>query len=306
MTAQPETSGSASITEETPEAPRISVIIPVHNAEDTIADQLEALARQDFADPWEVIVADNGSSDGSLAVARRFSDRLPLRCIDASQVRGVAHARNVAARVACAPLLAWVDADDEVAPGWLEAVVTALAEHTVVASRFDKERLNTPELQATRSLPQQHGLSQHNYAPFLPHVGGSGLAIRKSVHDAVGGFDETLLRLADTDYSWRVQLAGHAIHFEPSAVLHVRFRQGGGASFRQAYLYGRFNGRLYHRYRSHGMQRVPLWRDLHSIAAQLVHLPRSAKGAQREQRLRSLLNRIGILIGRIESLWLRP
>jgi glycosyltransferase involved in cell wall biosynthesis len=279
--------------------PAISVVVPVRNAEDTLAVQLEALQRQDLAAPWEVIVADNGSTDRSVEVARSFAGRMNLRIVDASGVRGAGHARNVGARAARAPNLVFVDADDEVAPGWLAAIVAALADHAVVASHFDKEKLNAPDLRERRGLAQELALGKHNYAAFLPHAGGSGLAVRRSVHEAIGGFDERLLRLQDTDYSWRLQLAGHAIHLEPAALLHVRFRPGGLPSLRQMFDYGRFDGWLYQRYVRHGMERVPLLRDLRGIAELIVLTPLSRSALVRDRRLRSLANRIGIVIGRL-------
>jgi glycosyltransferase involved in cell wall biosynthesis len=282
--------------------PSISVIVPVWNAEATLAVQLEALRRQELAAPWELIVADNGSTDRSVEVARSFADRMNLRIVDASAVRGAGHARNVGARAARAPKLVFVDADDEVAPGWLAAIDAALADHDVVASRFDKERLNAPDLRERRGLAQAHSLGQHNYAAFLPHAGGSGLGVRRSVHERIGGFDERLLRLQDTDYSWRVQLAGHAIHLEPAALLHVRFRPKGLASLRQMYDYGRYDGWLYQRYVRHGMARVPLLQDLRGIARLGVLTLLSRNGLTRDRRLRSLANRVGILVGRLGHL----
>src|ERR1700756_5684791 len=98
---------------------KLSVIIPCYNVGDNIAAQLEALAGQQWSEPWEVIVADNGSTDNSLQVVRECARRLPeLRIIDASGKAGAAHARNVGARAATGDYLAFCDADDEVAPGW--------------------------------------------------------------------------------------------------------------------------------------------------------------------------------------------
>lgn len=286
-------------------SPDIAVIVPMLDAEATVGEQLEALTRQTFRGPWEVIVADNGSRDRSREVALGFMGRLPLRLVDASSVRGVAHARNVGARASRAPLLAFVDADDVVADDWLEHVKTALDSHPAVASRFDKLRLNAPELRATRNLAQERGLGAHDYAAFLPHAGGSGLAVRRAVHEHIGGFDERLLRLQDTDYSWRVQLAGYGLHFETSALLHVRFRTGAAATLRQAFLYGRFDGHLYQRYRRQGMAAASLANDLKTIAALLLRFPWSRDPAKRRKRLRTVANRAGIVLGRIEARWRR-
>jgi glycosyltransferase involved in cell wall biosynthesis len=286
-----------------PQEPRVSVIVPVFDGADTLGVQLEALATQAFDGPWEVIVADNGSRDDSVEVARSYASRLSLRVVDASRVRGAAHARNVGAAAARAPLLAFVDADDAVEPGWLAAIVAALEHHDAVASRFSKTKLNPPELQRSRNLRQSEGLSQHDYVAFLPHAGGSWLVVRRAVHEAIGGFDERFRRLQDTDYSWRLQLAGHAIHFEPAAVLEVRFLAGGLSSLRQAFLYGRYNGWLYRRYRSRGMARAPVLEDLKYVANQVRHLPSTPRGTARAKRLRSIANRLGILVGRGEGRW---
>ncbi len=280
----------------------ISVVVPVLNAEATIETQLSSLTRQTYRGAWEVIIADNGSTDRSCQIARTFADRLPhLRIIDASDVRGVAHVRNVAVRASRAPLVVFADADDEVADEWLEHVVAALARHSAVASRFDKHRLNSPELRASRELAQEHGLSQHNYAPFLPHAGGSGLGVRVDVHDAIGGFDERLLRLADTDYSWRLQLAGYDLHYEPKALVYVRFRDAPAAALGQAFRYGRFNGHLYHRYRKHGMQHVPLGRNLKSLVILLAKVPFGKDPHQRRKRWHTIANLGGIVLGRLEA-----
>lgn len=281
----------------------IAVIMPVLNAEETIATQLEALSRQTYPGRWQLIIADNGSKDRGLEIARGYADRLPLRVVDASTKRGAAHARNVGAEASDAPLLAFVDADDEVSVEWLEEIANALVHHSAVASRFDKERLNPPELRATRNLAQEKGLGEHNYAAFLPHAGGSGLAVHRSIHEKIGGFDERLLRLQDTDYCWRIQLAGHTLHYASDAVLHVRFRPEGGASLRQAFTYGRYDGRLYHRYRTHGMQQVPLGRTLKQVTILLAKLLMPGDADKQKKRRRSAANLLGIVVGRTEARW---
>jgi glycosyltransferase involved in cell wall biosynthesis len=56
---------------------RVGVILPVRNGEPFLRNQLEALERQTCSFPWEVIVIDNGSTDGSDATAGEFETRLP-------------------------------------------------------------------------------------------------------------------------------------------------------------------------------------------------------------------------------------
>src|SRR5436190_10421104 len=126
------------------DAPRlVSVVIPVRNAARLLADQLYALAAQDYDGHWEVVVADNGSSDGSAAVARRLARRLPsLRVVDASGRRGVGPARNAGAAAAGGDLLAFCDADNVADRGWLGEIVRAATSADLVVGATIVDRVN--------------------------------------------------------------------------------------------------------------------------------------------------------------------
>src|SRR3954466_4740554 len=108
----------------TPSTPRkLSVVIPCLNAASTLGVQLAALTHQSWPGGWEVIVADNGSTDGSREIVEGYRDPLPgLGVGDAGGRRGQAHARNLGATAATGDALLFCDADDEVAPGWMEAL----------------------------------------------------------------------------------------------------------------------------------------------------------------------------------------
>jgi len=236
---------------------KLSVVVPCLNAAATIGEQLEALARQSWPGEWELIVADNGSTDRSREIAESYRGRIPgLKLIDASDRRGQAHARNLGAAAATGDAFLFVDADDEVAPGWLAAMGRALAVHDFVACRYDNEKLNPAWVQRTHLNPQRDGLTRYDYPPFLPHAGGGGLGVRRRVHEAVGGFDESLPALEDTDYCWRIQLAGYGFDFVPDAAVHIRHRHDLGSIYRQGVSYGKHNVLIYKRYRSRGMPRL--------------------------------------------------
>lgn len=133
-------------------SPKLSVVIPCYNAVDTLGAQLEALAAQQWSEPWELIIRDNGSTDKSVELAERYRHRIPcLRIVDASDRKGAAHARNIGALATQSKLLAFCDADDVVARGWLKAMGEALQKHNVVACRLDVDKLNPPWF--TKILP---------------------------------------------------------------------------------------------------------------------------------------------------------
>jgi glycosyltransferase involved in cell wall biosynthesis len=170
---------------------QLSVIIACYNGANTIATQLEALAHQRWPAPWEVIVVDNRSTDGSISVVQRYRNRLPnLRIVDAGDRQGQAYALNVGVRAATGEALLFCDADDKVAPGWLAAMGRALSEHDLVAGRLDTDKPDAPWMAQSHPNPQQDRLNRYTCPPYLPHAGGCNLGVKRSCYEAIGGFDE--------------------------------------------------------------------------------------------------------------------
>jgi glycosyltransferase involved in cell wall biosynthesis len=233
----------------------LTVVIPMRNAATTIGAQLEALAGQDYDGDWEVVVADNGSTDGSGQIALGFGDRLPdLRVVDASGRRGVCRARNVGAREARGDVIALCDADDVVAPGWLTAMAAAAREWDLVAGRIDDERLNDPVTKAWRGVPS----TDSPVDEFLPYAVGCNCAVRASVVHAVGGWDEDYVDGGnDQEFCWRAQLAGYRLGVAPEAVVYRRFRTELMSLARQMYGRGRAQARLHRDYRHRGLPPRP-------------------------------------------------
>lgn len=256
-------------------APQLSVVIACRNAAKFLGVQLEALARQPCPVPWEVLVCDNGSTDGTIAVAERWADRLPLRVIDASAVTGAGPARNAGVRAARGEFIGFCDADDEVADRWLEALHRALTVHPFVAGRFEAERLNSARAIRSRRLDQQTGLQHSSPAVGLPHAGGGNLGIHRSVFLSVGGFDPAVRYLQDTDLCWRVQLAGHPLMFVPDLVVHVRLRSTFRGMYRQGRNYGACQALLERRYAPAGRPAgsPALGRELSAPCAELIVEP---------------------------------
>jgi len=278
---------------------KLSVIMPCFNAANTIAVQLDALANQHWSESWEVIVCDNGSTDQTVAIVEPYQEKLPnLQIVDASDLRGSAHARNVGALAAAGDALAFCDADDEVAPGWVAAMGEALSKYDLVAGQRDFKKLNEPWELRTRQ--EEDGLLEYKYPPYLPYASSSNLGVRRSVHEAIGGFNEAMLRLADLDYCWRIQLAGTEIHFVPNAVVHYRFRDTLTDMYHQAYLWGEYHVLLYKKYRPLGMPKlswksgVKAWIDL------LKRLPQVRDKGSRGKWVRQFARRLGRLQGCIK------
>jgi glycosyltransferase involved in cell wall biosynthesis len=248
----------------------VSVIIPVRNGADTLAEQLEALTAQTYDGAWEVVVADNGSTDATRAVAAAFASRLPkLSIVDASERSGSSYARNFGAQNAGGDFLAFCDADDVVVPEWLAALAAAARDFDAVTGRQEASEINPRSVQAWRP-PRATGLPR---AGFLPYAPSCNLGVWARVFAETGGFDEEYPQSHDVEWSWRAQLASFTLGFAPGAVVHYRYRASARGVYRQAYLSGLDSARLYRDYRSRGLHHPPLLRALRTWAWIVVRLP---------------------------------
>jgi glycosyltransferase involved in cell wall biosynthesis len=279
----------------------VSVVIPCYNEARTIGNQLAALSRQECPDPWEVIVADNGSRDRSVEIVESYKTQLPqLRLVDASDRAGGGHARNVGVSASRGKSIVFCDADDEVGSGWLAAARRALQKHDFIACRLDFRKLNPPEIFTTVNNPQAHSLQRVDYPPYLPHASGCSLGVKRTIHDAIGGFDESLPRLMDTDYCFRLQLLGVRLQFVPDAVVHYRFAHSPGKLYRQARLWAQYNVLMYKRYRQNLRLANPWRRHLARWRGLVRCAPRVLNKETRPAWTKALGTQVGLLQGSIK------
>ncbi len=252
-------------------AVKLSVILACFNGGRTLAAQLEALARQKWRDEWEIIFADNGSTDNSRQIVERFKAKLPnLRVVDAGDKRGAAYARNVAIQEAQGDRLAFCDADDQVGEEWVASIGDALGEFDVVVSQFNDRKLNEQWL---RELWNTSTDGPHPVLEFLPAAAAYGLGFTRRVFERVGEFDESLPRMSDIDYTWRIQLAGFKLQLLPHAVVHYRHRDTLKDMFEQAYRDGQAHVLLYKKYQTHGMPWESWWHGVKSWVSMIRRLP---------------------------------
>lgn len=279
--------------------PALSVLIAVRDGADVIVDQLVALASQEFTGTWEVVVADNGSQDQTVALVEDFADVLPhLKIVDASARPGQAFAINEGARATRGRSILLVDADDLVQPGYLASMAAALDENDFVAARLDCESLNAPWLRSSRPPTQTEGIGDP--FGFLPSAAGCSLGIRRSIFEEIGGFDDSIMLGTDVDLCWRAQLAGCSLRFVPDAVVSYRYRDTWHGIFTQARTYGTAGPALYRRYRDRGMPRRPWRRALRFHAAAFVRLARARSRSDLAACMFLFGFRYGLVTGSLE------
>jgi glycosyltransferase involved in cell wall biosynthesis len=223
-----------------------SVIIPCYNGADTLGEQLESLAAQTWSSTWEVIVADNGSTDDSVAVAAQYQDVLPLTIIDAGQKKGQAYAYNQGVAASTGNLLLFCDADDVMHPGYVEAMVEGLRNHPYVGGHERQDKINAEWLQARAQTNNKvRGLIRSGHRPF---VAGCTIGVRRSAYDRVGGFDESIFELNDMDFAWRLAEEGISPTYIPEAQFYYRSRPTLWGNIQQEYRVGRGFLRVHRRH----------------------------------------------------------
>ena len=275
----------------------VSAVLACRNADRYLAQQLEALANQSFSAPWELVISDNGSTDRTRLIVEEFRPRFPrMVVIDSSNQVGPGAARNAGVRVAQGDRLLFCDADDEVGPGWLAAMSDALERDGLVAARLDHELLNEPWSRPARN--PQPGLLETE-PPFLPYTFCAALGVRRSVHEGIGGFDESFQEAGeDRDYCYRAQLAGTPLVLVPQAVVHYRHRDTALGMYRQARAYARAHVRLYRDYRHLGLGRPPAAQALISWAVTPAKLLLALTA---RRRFATWMARLGWRVGRMEG-----
>jgi glycosyltransferase involved in cell wall biosynthesis len=286
-----------------PDDPRIgvSVVIPVRNGADVFAPQLEALAAQQSPVLFEVLVADNGSTDGTRELALSFVDRIPLlRVVDASRAPGINVARNEGARAARGELLLFCDADDLVQPGWISAMWAASRTAPALGGALDERSLNVGNRYGRDDDKGDHFTSTGLPVGlrFLPFPVGANSGVLRQVYLDVGGFDESYAGGGDeVDFFWRVQLAGHALAFVPDGVVAYRHRVGARDNAKQMYRYGIAKVQLYSRYRSRGAPRDRVIDAIRALAGIFLRLPDLFNPAQRV----AYASRVATLAGQVRG-----
>ena len=181
--------------------PRVSFIVPVRNDAARLETCLRSILGNGLpANTFEIIVADNGSSDDSVDVARRHGAKV----IVVAGVR-VSALRNVAARRATGDILAFVDADNEIAPSWGRALFESLGTDAAGAAGA---AYRSPDdgtwVQRAYGVLRGSARGIHD----VDWLGSGNLAVPRHVFDAVGGFDTTLEACEDVDLCTRIRARG--------------------------------------------------------------------------------------------------
>ena len=190
----------------------ISVIIPAHNAAEDLPYCLAALLNGS-SPPEEIIVIDDGSTDGTVDVAAAYS----VTVLSVNGRRGAAYPRNVGARIAKGDLLLFVDADVVVhseTVGQFRAHFEADRDLAALMGSYDETPTCAELLSQYRNLMHcyTHQVGSRNATTFWTGCG----AVRRDVFEQVRGFDEQYQAMEDVDLGRRLSVLGYRIELNPA------------------------------------------------------------------------------------------
>jgi GT2 family glycosyltransferase len=204
--------------------PLMSFVVPVRNDAARLETCLRSIARNSHgSDRIEMIVVDNGSTDDSVAVARRFSAE--VLCIEDGRVSAL---RNQGASRAKADVLAFIDADNEIAAGWVSTALECLRlPNTAVVGALYQAPVDGTWVQRTYGHLRGTPTGQHE----TDWLGSGNVAVLRTAFELVGGFDTSLDTCEDVEFCHRIRARGMRIvsdarlksvhHGDPKTLLEV-------------------------------------------------------------------------------------
>jgi glycosyltransferase involved in cell wall biosynthesis len=235
--------------------PAVSIIMPVRNERDHIRAAVGSALDQDIDVPFEVIVADGASDDGTRQILDEWATREPrLRIVD-NPAGATAHGLNCALAAVRAPYFVRVDGHSVARPDYVRRLLELLRDgrceaaggivRAVGASRFGRAVAAVHASRFAVGDAKQHYAQRAVYVDHVAHGGYITELARE-----IGGFDESFVRNQDYEFDYRYHLAGGRILLEPSIVFDWRVRETPVALARQYFQYGYWKVRALQRHPS--------------------------------------------------------
>ncbi len=219
---------------------KISVVIPAYNAERTLGRAIEGALSQGLPDT-EVVVVDDGSTDGTARVAAGYH----VKCVSQKNA-GPAAARNAGWRAASGDVVVFTDSDCVPGPGWLAALAEGLEDESAGAVTGSYDIAN-PERLLPRLIHEEIKDRHTAYGRYVKFFGSYNVAVRRVVLEQTGGFDEGYRRASgeDNDLSYRILKLGYRIAFAPEALVGHYHTTKTWKYLKEQYTHGYWRMKLY-------------------------------------------------------------
>ena len=212
--------------------PLYSVIVPAYQAADSLGLCLDALNAQTVArDLYEVIVVDDGSTDGTGEIAQQAGAR-----VIAQRNAGPAAARNAGAAAGRGDLLLFTDADCVPVPGWIAALAVPFADERVAGAKGTYLTSQRPLVPRFTQLEYEDRYDRMAGVESIDFVDTYSAAYRRDIFLANAGFDPAFRFDEDQEFSFRLTEKGYRLVFAPAAQVYHRHNATLAAYIRRKFL----------------------------------------------------------------------
>lgn len=211
---------------------RFSVVIPTLNEGALLGMTTNSILATTRWPDYEIIVVDDGSTDGSTAFYERYPN--PLVKLVRGGGLGVAGARNRGALEASGEFLVFIDGHCRVSANWMEGLAKTLAEPDIAVAGPSFSKLHESQPRGCGMFWANWALDQHWYEPIegaepyeVPLTTGACQAFRRQVFESLGGYDDGFTRWGseDVEICLRAWLAGGRVRVDPQITVAHHFRE---------------------------------------------------------------------------------
>ena len=219
----------------------MSIVIPAYNAQQGIAQTLEACLKQEFPFPYETIVVDDGSTDATAARVKAY----PVRYLYQENA-GPAKARNNGWKAANGGIICFTDSDCIPLVNWISALLDGFESDDIaaVAGSYD---IRNQESFLAQCIHQEIKDRHARFGKRIRAFGSYNVAIRRTVLDQTGGFNESYRFPSgeDNDLSYRILKTGYRIAFRGNALVAHHHPERLRQYLEEQYRHGTWRMKLY-------------------------------------------------------------
>jgi GT2 family glycosyltransferase len=214
---------------------RVSVVVAVRDEVDHIQDCIQSLFTQEYQEPYEVIIVDGMSSDGTYEKLTSHQKQYPYILLRNEKFNAAA-GRNIGVTHANGDIIAFIDGDAIAAKDWLQQIVATFGKTDAVGvggpdllpsdssnmARMIGYVMTSPFARGGRFNPStQHTASDEE--KYVYHIPTCNLALKREVFNKVGFFDESFAKGQDLELNYRIVTAGYKLFYSPAIqVVHHR------------------------------------------------------------------------------------